>query len=198
MATRFYLVPKVGTGQTIEDVYRPKYVRNGLGQNVMSGANEVMDYGLEPVYLVAADVTPAEHTALVANSDVTAFPANLDASVGANLATVTGKLDAFGVPSEWVTTATMYRQLLRLITRLIQLAQRFHFVANQRLLPSGITLDSTVGSLSAQQRAKLAETIASFPNGTAGAITAGMTLRAALRTLADQIQFTPRMLDTDL
>jgi len=198
MATRFYLVPKAGTGQTIDDVYRPKYFMNGLGQGLIAGAIVAMDYGLEPVFLVAADVTNAEHTTINANSDVTALPLNIDLAVGVNLATVTGKLDALGLPSDWVDATTTYRQILRKVTQFMQLAQRLHGLFNLRVLPVGISLNSTVGSLSANQRQKLADAIASFPNGTASEITAGMTIRAALKTLADQIAFAPKLLDTDL
>lgn len=198
MATRFYLVPKAGSGQTIDDVYRPKYFMNGLGQGQVAGAIQAMDYGLEPVFLVAADVTNAEHTAAVANSDVTAFPVNLDAAIGVNLATVTGKIDALGLPSEWVDATTTYRQILRKLTQFIQFAQRLHGVANVRLLPVGVTLNSTVGSLSAAQRQHLRDAILTFANGTDSEITANMTLRVAIQALAAQIPFVATLLDVTL
>ncbi len=198
MATRFYLVPKVGTGIPGDnDPYRPKYFLDALGRGVIAGQVSSMDYGLEPVFLVAADVTPADHATLIANTDVVALPANLDAAVGVNLATVTAKVDALGFPSDWVSAVTTYRQIVRVLTQCIQFAQRLHGQENVRMLPVGITLNSRVSDLSPAQRQRLANVIGTF-GGTASEITGAMTLRAALKTLADQVPVVAVLLDTTL
>lgn len=191
MAIRFYVVPKNGTGipsMVTPDPYRPKYFANALGQALVGvpDSNAFKDFGLEPWFLVKSDVTPAEHAALVANSDVVALPVDLDQTVGQNLATVQSALEARGFPSDWANASTTYRQLLVVVVKCCEFAQRMHHDKDVRLFPPGITLSSTVGSLSAAQRQRMADVISGM-GGTASEITAGMTMRAALKNLIDQL-----------
>jgi hypothetical protein len=198
MATRFYVVPKAGTGVPADnDPFRPQYFLDTLGTGLIAGSVFGMDYGLEPYFLVAAEVTPAEHAAIAAHADVIALPANLDTAIGANLGTVTGKLETIGFPSDWVDAGTTYRQVVRTMTKYLQFAQRLHGSEHVRLLPAGITLNSLVSDLTAAQRQRLANVIASF-GGTASAITGAMTMRAAIRNLAEQLPAVASMLDTTL
>ena len=185
MAVRIYIVPRVGSG-TATDLWRPKYIVDGIGTNLLSGPSAHVGYGLEPVYLVAADVTNAEHTALAANSDVTAVPANLDATLGANLATVQAKLEAFGIPSGWVTGAMTYRTVVKWVIRLFFISQRLNGMSNVGLLPQGVTLDSTISDLTQTQRDKLSAAAESLGADTSG-VTGATTIRAALKALADQL-----------
>ena len=60
MAVRFYLVPTIGTGVT-PDSRRPAYFSSALDVNnvwtkTIVGPWKVLDYGDQPVMLVAADV----------------------------------------------------------------------------------------------------------------------------------------------
>ena len=76
MTIRIYLTPIVARSDK-PNSRAPKYFWDLAG--VTWGA---MDYGLEPVMLVVADVTDAQHAALVTNADLVSVPANLDATIG--------------------------------------------------------------------------------------------------------------------
>jgi hypothetical protein len=178
MAFRYYLVPKAGTG-VVADPYRPAYVGD-LGVPWQG-----MDYGLEPVFLVRADVTTPQHNGIVANADADAFPANLENTVGSNLATVSAQLEAKGIPGDWVTAGMTFRAVLRWVARLFCIAQRLNGRARLRLL-SEQTLDSTVGDLSAARRQALNDAAQSLGLDTSS-ITLAMTIRQALKILGNQI-----------
>jgi hypothetical protein len=94
---RVYLIPTTGTGGVVNsapDPVRPKYVREA-GLSYLQ-----VTYGRQPVALVFTDVTAGQHTALAANGDVVAIPANIDTTVGANLATVQNALEALNIPAD--------------------------------------------------------------------------------------------------
>jgi hypothetical protein len=145
-----------------------------------------MDYGNEPTMLVAAEVTNAEHTAIAANADVIVVPANLDNTIGANLATVQAALESLNIPADWITAGMTYRAVLKWIARLFLICQRFQGLAGGRLFPAGITLASTVGDLSASVRQKLTQGAQSLGLDTSN-ITLATTMRAALKDLGNQM-----------
>src|SRR5687767_5996713 len=131
MAWRFYLMPKAGSGAD-GDGFRPAYV-TGLAQWA------ALDYGNEPVFLVAADVTPAQHTTIAGSADVAAFPSDLSVQVGVNLATVQASLETRNFPGAWVEDTHTYRQLLRGVGTLCQIAQRYQGLSTSRIFSAGIT-----------------------------------------------------------
>jgi hypothetical protein len=182
MAFRYYLLPKTtvagpgGIGLTTQ----PAYLQ-AAGVTVWGA----MDYGLEPVMLVRADVTSPQHNAIAANADADAFPANLENTVGSNLATVSAQLEAKGIPGDWVTAGMTFRAVLRWVARLFCIAQRLNGRARLRLL-SEQTLDSTVGDLSAARRQALNDAAQSLGLDTSS-ITLAMTIRQALKILGNQI-----------
>jgi hypothetical protein len=184
---RFYLVPVVGTGFS-GDRRRPKYFATDAGLPAIadSAGAQFMDYGDEPVMLVCANTTGAEHAAIVANADVASAPLDLTQTIGANLGTVQARLEAFHIPADWITAGMTYKTTLRWVTRLFFLHQRFQGLKGGRFFPSGITLDSQVGDLTAAQRQKFQAAIASL-NLDAGGVTLTTTIRAALKQLADQL-----------
>ena len=185
MAIRFYLVPKAGDGLTHDTRFRPQYIAD-----VIAGPWQAMDYGQEPWMLVAAEVTPAEHSTIAANPEVVAAPTNLDATVGAQLATVQAKLEAANLPSEWVTAGMSFRTVLKWTIRLILLMQRFDGfgAAVGRLFADGRTLDSTVSQVPVAIRQRLLAAAGRWDLDTS-AITGATTLRAALRMLVLQMVF---------
>src|SRR5688500_9902726 len=110
---RFYVVPSIGSGASSHDARRPKYIADWSiehpGENIPAA---MAPYGLNDVFLVAADVTPVQHTALTANLDVIAIPQNLDAQISLTaLSTVQQKLEGLQVPAAWVTTSHTYRDV---------------------------------------------------------------------------------------
>ena len=185
MSIRFYLVPKDGDGLTHFTAIRPKYIADAI-----VGPWQAMDYGQEDWMLVAADVTPTEHSTIAANADVVAVPANLNNTVGAQLGTVQSKLEAANIPADWVTSGMTYRIVLKWTIRIILLMQRFHGLdgAAARFFNSGLTLDSTVSDLPVAVRQRLAAAAARWNLDITG-ITGSTTIRAALRYLGQQMTF---------
>lgn len=183
MAIRFYLVPKIGTGATPQDAFRPKYVADGG----IAGVFQSLDYGQEDAFLVAAEVTPAEHTALAAQTDVIAVPSPIGDQVSAvALSVVQSRLESLNMPGAWVTTQHTYRQVLRAVAGFIRLMQRLNGSGGGRLFPVGITLDSRVNQLPVAVRQAFLAAAASLGLDTS-AITGTMLIRVALKILADQL-----------
>lgn len=179
MALLFYLVPKAGVGTDV-DPFRPKYI-------VEIGVRWAgMAYGLEPTCLVSADVMAGQHTQLIANADVSAFPQNLDVAVGVNVTTVQVMLENINLPGAWVNAAHTFRQVLRGIGTVIQIAQRLDGLFNARVFESGITLATTMAELTQTQRDRLLMAAESFGLDTSAA-TGSTTMRQVLRAFAQQL-----------
>lgn len=123
----------------------------------------MMDYGFINIALLwAVDITPADDAFLKAQTDVYAFPANLDAQI-----TDKARMDVFfepiNVPTDWLTPSSTYRQFLRSMAGLMQFNQRYGAISTgQSLLGNGITLNSNWNGLSAQQKSWFNQTVASF------------------------------------
>lgn len=196
MAIRFYLVPKIGDGLLITTAFRPKYF--GVGEAFAATMTHALDYGLEPVFLVRADVTNPQHNTIVANADVVGSPANLELTVNASLTTVQTRLSAKGIPAGWITSGMTYRAVLRWTARLFLLAQRLHGQTNGRPLPSGITLNSTIGDLTVAQRNALQTAAVSLGATDFSAITLATTLHDALKSIGDQIPIAIQLNGTTL
>jgi hypothetical protein len=173
---RLYAIPIVGSGSSRLDPRRPKYVsdKEVYQRWVLSipddpnspliniGAEwNMMDYGSLPTGLVAADLTPEQHTTLVANADVDPFAADLDTAIGAASTTVRSRLEANRIPTQWVSGATTYRALARFVAGLFQFAQRHAGLHNEDIIGSG-ALDGRFRDLSAAQQARIQATATSF------------------------------------
>jgi hypothetical protein len=180
VTVRFYIVPREGAG-TAKDDYRPKYVRD------MGVEFDSWDYGLEPTFLVAAEVTTPQHTSLASNIDVVAIPQNLDATISATaLPIVQSNLEALHIPAGWVTTSHTYRDVLRIVGKLFQFMQRFDGIHARIFFESGITLDTRINQLTQAQRDALNAAAASMGLNTSS-ITGPMLIRQALKILGDQM-----------
>lgn len=181
MPIRFYLVPGVGDGSSPAAAHRPKYIADLVPQIPWGrvGAD------LEGVHLTWADVTPAQHAALVANADVLPVPANLDNTVSAvALVQIQTRFDAHNIPRDWITTANTYREVVRFARKYLQFLARFQRNRG-RFWTAGLTLDSTVGDLPAAVRQHVNQAATELGADTSG-ITLATTLRVALRTLVGQ------------
>lgn len=179
MALRFYLVPEttfVLGGQTQRG---PKY----FTPDVWSGNMSAQDFGAEPVFLVGADVTNAQHTTLVANSDVLAAPLNLSNNVGANLATVQAAYAARNIPYSWIDVGMTWATVLRWTWRIFLLWHRLQ--AFGRFFEE-LNLDATVGSFTQTKRTHLNNAAQSMGLDTSS-ITLAMTVQQALIILGNQI-----------
>jgi hypothetical protein len=127
MAYRLYITPAIGGGTGIQDPRRPKY---------FSGFRWAgMDYGFQPLYLVAADLLPADDAAIIANADVFAFPFNLDVTLSGGQAN--SARDAFElvfIPAQWVNATLTWRQIARTVAGMFQFMQRLNFTLGNTVL----------------------------------------------------------------
>lgn len=185
---RFYVVPKIGTG-AFHDGFRPKYTRRDeLGPGWQIDLWAGMDYGFEPVFLLAATVTAAQHTTLAAQTDVLSVPVPLDDNVSAvALPKVQTSLEAMMIPGNWVTTTHTYRDVLRAVVKVIGFMQRYQGLFPSNLVfESGITLDTRWNQLTAAQRDRLVQVGASLALDTSGIVNT-MTLRQILILVSNQL-----------
>lgn len=138
MATRLYLIPQTfdSTGALV-----PKYTSTDL-----SGHSWVaMPFGIEGIVLVATDPNPA----LAAESDVFAFPQNLDSTLTpADVANVQSFFAAQNIPSGYVVAGVAWRDLVRMTAKVFQIVQRHHGITG-----AGLFTTNTDTSLLAQSTA---------------------------------------------
>jgi hypothetical protein len=191
MAIRFYLIPIDEVARDSGGTYRlPKYVttpRDPRGDQLLGVTvdRQFMDFGLEPTALIALNVTAGQHTTLVAQSDVVAVPVNLDATLGANLATVQAALESLHIPADSLVAGATYRQVVRAVVGIFLLAQRFSATANTRLFPASVVLTTTLGDLSANVRGQLQSAAEALGYSYAG-LTLSSTLRDMLKAIGNQ------------
>lgn len=189
MANRFYFVPKIGDGLTPLSAFRPKYTDSGdlgAGWN-LAGRWNAIDYGMENCFLIAADVTPEEHTSLNAQTDVLAVPSPIDSNVSAAaLSVVQSRLESMNIPGNWVTTAHTYRQVLRTARRVIEFMRHFRRLNNAERLFNGHALATRWNQLTEEMRQKL-RTVADELGLDYSGVTNTMTLRQILKLIADQL-----------
>jgi hypothetical protein len=189
MSVRFYLVPIETVDRPEGGTYRlAKYFtvsRVPRASDLLSVRWQMVDFGFEPTALVAADVTTAQNTSLAAQSDVTVIPANIDNTLGANVATVQSKLEALNIPADNLVAGATYRQVLRGVIGIFLIAQRFSAMQNGRLFPPGITLSTTLGDLSQATRQKLIDAADQLRYDRSG-LDLTSTLRQVLKQIANQ------------
>lgn len=189
---RAYLVPKLGDGSMLNP-FRAKYVVKGPTDQassilITSPSKQGYDYENEPVLFVVADATVAEHSAMSAQPDVVALPANLDANIAAAaLPAVQQKLEALKFPSNWVTTEHTYRQVLQVVARLCTFSQWWQgMFPGQRMFPVGTTLDTRINQMPSSWRQQWQAVAAAHGIDLSG-IAGTVTLRVALRQIVPQI-----------
>lgn len=180
---RLYLMPLVDTTYRGAPARFPKYADTLRASGIDYRA---MDYGREPVCLVRApNIDATTHAALVADTTVAAFPADLTQSVGAQLANVRQALEDRNIPGgQLVQAGTTYRQIVRAIIIIFQLAQRLDGLGF-RLFGSGVTLDTTYSALPQAMKTALVQMATDF-NFETSAITGASTLRQILKAMFDQ------------
>jgi hypothetical protein len=148
-----------------------------------------MDYGFVPsMLIVARNISQAQHDALILNADVYAFPDNLDQSIPPN--TLNAFFEGINLPTDWLTSSTTYRELLRYTIGMFQFNQRYSGIAANEtgqarsIFDNGRTLDSSWNSLSAQEKTWFNATIQSFQPG-APAVTGNPKLRTLAKRAGD-------------
>jgi hypothetical protein len=183
MTVRFYVMPMVLINAGGNLVHRPKYIpysySGGVGVRIpvtgpplnpdpllTSVPFHLVDQGIADICLLAADVDAAQHAALdshvsepVQSDVVNAVPANLDNTIGANLAVTKTRMRAWNIPANWLTAGTTWRQLVRGIFAIFQVGQVLDGAGQTRLWPEGVTLNTTIAALDPTYSALLFQAI---------------------------------------
>jgi hypothetical protein len=183
--TRLYIMPLVSVVNERGITQRyPKYRDTSL-----ASANwGAMDYGFRPVCLVAADMTNTDHAALIANADVYAFPDNFQtsgATVANQSATLTNKLESFGIPAQWVGSQSTYLSVAHTAGAMFQYMGRLNSILGNVDPFAGATLNTKISGLSQATQDAIFAAGASFGWNMNG-ISNQTTLRNAIKYMADQ------------
>lgn len=155
-----------------------------------------MDYGFRPTCLLAADVTDTVNTALIANTDVYAFPAGFESSgatVGTQSSTLTSTLEAYVIPAQWVQSTSTYLSVAHTVGAMFQFMQRMNGLMGNVDPFAGATLNTQIRNLSQATQDNIFIAGTSFGWDLSG-ITNTTTLRAAIKYMADQWGATPLIL----
>lgn len=186
---RLYIMPLDTT--TAPGSRGPKYLRWGKAETGIACPWSLMDYGLIPACMIAADVTQAQHDELTAYNDVAAAPLDIDRAISAAaLPKVQAVLEALRIPAGWVTTAYTYRDVLRMFGGLCQFAQRYHAMHNESLIDSQSALGLRWNQipLARQQRIRATADALGYDYST---VAGRWLVRRILKHLADQWADTP-------
>lgn len=163
MAQRFYLIPII----TVDKSRGPKYIQweTSRGVLVNPGGPDIgrwgmMDYGFLPTaLLLAVDISDADHAILSPNSDVYSFPVNLDAPVADP--TIDTFFEALNIPTDWLTPANTYRELLHQLAGMFQFNQRYSGISGGSLFDTA-NLDTRLRNMTAQEQEWFYLTFESF------------------------------------
>jgi hypothetical protein len=171
MAWKLYVTPIIMVTRGLEAGREPKYVSDFLISWAM------IDYGFQPLALVAADVDPTQDAFIAGKPETIAVPDNLDGTVGSGqiLNAVRNKLEANFVPANnWVVATTTYRAICRQISGVAMLLLRYAVMTlDTTEIFASFTLDSLFSALPAAVRTGL----------TNAATNLGLTLLAPTNTL---------------
>jgi len=174
-AWHLYVVPYQQTGNDID----PKYL-DGVNSSCRT-------YGVQPVFLCAADTNSVLDAAIQAAPDAWRLPDNLDQRVSAGvLSAVQNAMEARNIPSQWVTTLATYRDLLREVNGMFSLLQTYLGITGQRSLVIGgsVTLNTTMNQLPASVRNNLRNAATQLGVNTS-AIAGNTPLREALQIVGE-------------
>jgi len=120
---KFYLVPIL----TIAGVRGPMYFAWEENPTGIVCSWSMMDYGFAPsALLVAKDIAQEDHDELVLNADVFTFPDNLDGPVDQ---AIQDFFEGINLPTDWLTPATTWLELLRQVAGMFQFNQRYGGIA---------------------------------------------------------------------
>lgn len=180
MATRYYLVPVIGTGFDHLNMRRPKYFSQLTGVPY-----QTIYYGHLPTVLIQADLLQAVHDQIVAQPDVAVFPVNLNQAI--NLAAVQTALSARNIPAGWLNGSLTYLQVVKRLRALFLFAQRYQAWLAHKIVEALWDNDVTLASLPGFLIDDLQETATSLGLDTTG-ITGQTTIADMMVTLAQQLE----------
>lgn len=158
---RFYLTPAVADVRPTFTNYKPAH------REVWSGVStQSMGWGFPnyTAFLLAGDVSQAQHNAMAAFADVSAFPPNLDNQIGLARDTVVNALEQHNIPANWVRAGQTYRILLRVLTGMFLIAQKFKELdvaagGTGAIVRPGITLNTAYEDMPVGYRQRLVDAV---------------------------------------
>lgn len=178
---RVYVMPISGSGSK-QQPRRPRYASTDLAGTPWT----MMDYGIHAQCLITADVTPAQHSALISHNDVTAFPEDLDTLLGSQAAELQIFLRKVDIPADWITATLTYRELIDGLSCQFQYMQRVNFYRATPLFSRTVALELPWQDLPADARVDMQEAADSFPVSMAQ-ISPTTLLETALTSMASQL-----------
>lgn len=196
MPFRLYVAPIITTVIPGKGSVRlPKYVYSGLSQvlfPVGTGRLGFLAFGQEPSGLIGADFAAADDAFLAGQADVQALPVDLTPTLtGGQVAAVRTFLENLNIAAGWVSTADTWKGVVRSVCGMFSFWQRYSGVyldtegtVAPSVFASGVTLETTFGSLPAAVQAAMLATATDQGIPTTG-LTAGTKLRAIEKNMAD-------------
>jgi hypothetical protein len=115
MPLRYYILPEIQIG----NISAPKYFKTFLsppGYVLVDSKS----YGVEPYFIIAANLNITDHSTLSAQIDVFSFPEDIDEQVSLNIIELFDKINA---SKNILTVTTTYREALRFLLNLFHVAQ---------------------------------------------------------------------------
>ena len=137
---RFYILPI----ERVDNHRGPKYFKWRFNETGIDCRWSMKDYGSIDMAVLAADILQADHDALVLNSDVYAFPENIDPAMTlAERSALNTYIEAHGIPGDWLAPGDTFRSVLRVITGMFLYLQRVLAIIGYPTDPySGLTLNT--------------------------------------------------------
>jgi len=144
---RFYILPiEVIDGNKRGPMYF-KWLYNEAG---IAAQWSMMDYGfVDSALLFSPDISQADHNMLVLNLDVFAFPDNIDTPV--NDPNVAAFFESIYLPTDWLTPATSYRELMRQTAGMMQFNQRYGGISDGHSIFANADLSTRLRQMTAQE-----------------------------------------------
>ena len=179
MAYRLYITPAIGIG-TRDDPRRPAYISD------FPISRFSMDYGFQPIFLTAADLTPLQDASVTAHPDAFAFPFDLTTNVGGgNVNAAQNALEAALIPAQWVNGAMLWSQVARIVAGMFQFMQRLNGVlGNEVVIDTSAKLNIQWSAVPANYQSAIIEAATSL-NYDTSFIQPTTQLRAILKSFAD-------------
>ncbi len=179
----YFIVPQIGNGESPATAYRPKYF--ATSDSRISRISS-MPIGLDSLFLVKIIMEESLRDSIAGLSDVIAFKKDINATLNAGAVTATkNKLEAKKIPAGWVSTSTTWKDIIRFVALVAQMHQRFKGLFGEKLLPAGITLNTTYSQLPTAGKNKLISLADSF-GFSKESLTGASTIREILKELVLQ------------
>ena len=184
MAFRLYITPN-------EDRLFPDGVTRRCPKYFIGTRYFAYDYGFQPMWLACGDLTPEQDAAIIANSDVFAFPLNLVVALTGQ--TAQQARDAYTlalIPEQWINAGMTWQQVARTTAGMFRYMQRLNsYLGNVVLIDDSTKLNVQFGSLPANVQQAILDAAASL--GWQVSIAPTTQVRQFLKDLSDQWGTTP-------